>query len=59
MNKFEITFSLLLIIVLIGIGTLFGLFISHLKNLENYLIPIKQTKGMYIQLPNGTLWKKQ
>lgn len=24
-----------------------------------YNIPISQIKGQYLQLPNGTLWKKQ
>lgn len=26
---------------------------------ENYIIPKKATKGMYIQLEDGKLWKKQ
>ncbi len=63
MNNFEKTFILLLMFVIFMFGFFVHYFVASIKEnaqKDKYFLILKsQTKGMYIQLENGTLWKKQ
>lgn len=52
-NINELTLSVLLALV---VGFILG---ALMICKAGFVIPYDQTKGMYIQLDNGTLWKKQ
>ena len=52
-NMNELILSVLLALI---VGFIFG---ALLIREAGFVIPYDQAKGMYIQLDNGTLWKKQ
>ena len=52
-NMNELILSVLLALI---VGFVFG---ALLICKAGFVIPYDQTKGMYIQLDDGTLWKKQ
>mgnify|MGYP003292680997 CR=1 FL=1 len=52
------------IVAIVLISYIFGIFTGWFATMYSYEsysynIPISKIKGQYLQLPDGTLWKKQ